>query len=266
MALAEILVRIGVTVALMVGAATLLCVDHADLGRSLRDAEKRRAIAPYAGGLVGVLALNKVAREVGPEISWIIDWNITGLIHSVEGDAVAQLQDALATPLLTEYLSFMYIYGYVFLLTFPFVLYYALADTRPFRELAVAFGVNYTLGVLCYVLFVALGPRNLIRDLVTPFLYTTDPLSQLLTREVNASTNVFPSLHTSLSTTILLLAWRTRERYPLWLPIAALFGASITLATVYHGIHWITDVVAGVVLAVLSVAIAPRVVDRYESR
>jgi membrane-associated phospholipid phosphatase len=205
-----------------------------------------------------VLVINSVVRDVGVAVSWIIGINVTDVILSIEGGFVGSVQ-SLASPPVTVYFSLIYVYGYSFLLTFPLVIYLLYEDARPLHETTVAYIVNYGVGVVCYVLFVAYGPRNVIPELVDPLLYTNWPQSQLLVRQVNANTNVLPSLHTSLSVTVALLAYRFRKAYPRWLPIAAWLAVSVTISTMYLGIHWGTDVLAGIVLAVLSVWIAERV-------
>lgn len=261
MSLAEITGFVLVGELLMLGAATTFVIGPTGLNRARRQFRDRlRDVYPHLGLLLVVLGVNKVAREYGPELSWLIGWNITSRIHRLEGNFVGTVQ-SVARPEITMYFSFMYIYGYVFLLVFPFIAYFALADERPLKKAAVAFAVNYSLGLVCYILFISYGPRNLIPDVVHPLLYSTYPESQILTGQVNANTNVFPSLHTSLSVSSALLAFQTRDSYPRWAVIAIPMAASIIVATMYLGIHWATDVCAGSVLGVGSVLIA----DRYVS-
>ena len=214
--------------------------------------------------LAGALVANALLRDLTPELSLIVGWNVTGAIHALEGNLIVYIQ-TIEMPALTAYFGFMYVFGYVFLLTFPLLAYLALADPRPLRITAYAYTLNYVLGLLLYVMFVAYGPRNTIPDVV-PLLYTTYPETILLTTEVNTNTNVFPSLHTSLSVTVALLAWMTREQYPNWLPIATVVAASITFSTMYLGIHWAIDVVAGIVLAVVSVWGAERIQEWTEKQ
>ena len=253
---------------LLVGAGVIVGRDR--LVRTRHEYRQRfEAVAPYLGLLVVVLVANKVARDIGPGISWVIGLNVTPYIHRLDGlllwplyrestpQVVVWLQSH-GTPELTAYFSFVYVFGYVFLLVFPLVAYFSLADPRPIRRAIVAYGANYLIGVLCYVVFIAYGPRNLIAGQVEGLLFTQYTQYQFLTAEVNDPTNVFPSLHTSMAVTAALLAWTTREQYPRWPPVAAVLAVSVALSTMYLGIHWATDVVFGIALGWVSVRIGRR--------
>ncbi|MWV39302.1 phosphatase PAP2 family protein [Natrialba sp. INN-245] len=221
-----------------------------------------RAAAPIAVVLAVVLLGNSVARHLVPELSWMIGWNLTWPIYDLEGQFIIWLQSQ-ATPTLTAYFSFVYIYGYVFLLVFPVLAYFALSNTRPLRELLTAYTLNYTLGLVLYVFVIAYGPRNLMPELVDALLYDTYPQYQHLTRQVNRNTNVFPSLHTSLAATVAFLAYRTRTVYPKWFVVATVLAVSVAVSTMYLGIHWLIDVLAGIALAHASVALAGQFVGRW---
>lgn len=266
MTLSALLVQLVFVVTLMIGITASIVVGRSRL-RSIRSCyrERGRSIAPYLAMLACVLVVNSVTRRVGPEISWVIGWNISGDIYAIEGTLVAQIQ-SLATPSLTAFFSFIYVYGYVFLLVFPLVAYFALPQTDSLRETTLAYTLNYVVGLVCYILFIAYGPRNLMPELVDSLLYTGWPQSQLLTSEVNSNTNVFPSLHSSLSITVAILAYRTRDVYPRWTPIAIFFASSVVVSTMYLGIHWATDVVAGALLAAGSVYIASRTTQTSVAR
>jgi len=224
---------------------------------TLRDAtrditDRARMAAKPIGLLAGALLVNSAARDIGVNISWLIGINITQVIYRVEGSVVATIQSS--TPVwLTGYFGYVYVYGYTFLLVFPLLAGLVASERQILRRTAVAYTINYILGILCYLLFVAYGPRNYMPALVEPLLFDALPRFQLLTSEVNANTNVFPSLHTSLSVTVALLAVHTHDRFPKWTPIATFLAASIVLSTMVLGIHWATDVVAGTVLGVFSV-------------
>jgi len=211
-----------------------------------------RMAAKPIGLLVVVLLINSRVRTTGVDLSWIIGVNITRLIYTLEGTAVATIQ-SIVPGWLTLYFGYVYVYGYAFLLVFPLLAGMLAAERRLLRQTAVAYAINYTIGMVCYLLFIAYGPRNYMPALVEPLLFDTLPRFQLLTSEVNANTNVFPSLHTSLSVTVALLAIRDHETFPKWTPVAVFLAASIVLSTMVLGIHWATDVVAGSLLAAFSV-------------
>jgi len=164
-------------------------------------------------------------------------------------------------PELTVYFSAVYVYGYVFLLAFPFLAYLALPRTTTLKRLVVAYALNYAIGLVLYTVVLAYGPRNVMPDMVTPLLFTHNPGIMALTGEINEATNVFPSLHTSLSVTVGTFAVLTRREYPLWTPIAAWLAVSVVIATMYLGIHWLTDVIGGTALALGAVYLSYRLVD-----
>lgn len=261
----RVLTQVVAVVLVLLALASLTFVGYERLRRLPAAAPYRlRAVGPHLLVLVALLAANSVVRDFGPSFSWIVGVNVTGTIHAVEGAFVAHLQSALARPALTAYFSLVYVYGYVFLLVFPLVAYFALDDSGPLRRTIVAYCVNYGAGVVCYVAFIAYGPRNLMPELVESLLFTTYPEYHLLTSEVNSNTNVFPSLHTSLSVTVALLAVRTRDVYGGWVYLAGVLAVSVVASTMYLGIHWAVDVVVGTALAALSVGVAARYITDEE--
>ncbi|MUW15072.1 phosphatase PAP2 family protein [Halorubrum sp. CBA1125] len=209
--------------------------------------------------LAAVLVASAVGRGALQTVSELFGLRLTGLIWALEGNFVGWLQASFASPALTVYFSWVYVYGYVFLLTFPFVAYLALPETSTLRRLLVAYALNYAIGLVLYTVVFAHGPRNL--DVGTSLLFTHNPDVMALTSKVNERTNVFPSLHTSLSVTVGTFAVLTRRTYPVWTPIAVWLAASVVVATMYLGIHWLIDVIGGIVLALGCVALAYRIVD-----
>jgi membrane-associated phospholipid phosphatase len=271
--LVVVLAQVLVVVLALVAIGLVVFVGPERLRRTRTEYRDRLVgVAPYLGLLGVVLVANKVARDVGPAVSWLIGLNVTTYVHQLDGlllwpvygadapQAVVLLQRQ-ATPTLTAYFSFIYVFGYVFLLAFPLLAYFALADQTPLRRAILAYGANYVIGVLCYIAFIAYGPRNYIAADVQGLLFGEYTRFQFLTASVNHQTNVFPSLHASLAVTAALLAWTTRDEYPLWVPTAALLAASVAVSTMYLGIHWATDVVFGALLGRVSVLIGCRYED-----
>ncbi|MDQ7096431.1 phosphatase PAP2 family protein [Desulfosporosinus sp. PR] len=63
--------------------------------------------------------------------------------------------------------------------------------------------------------------------------------------------NCFPSMHTSIAFAMLLLAWREKDK--LFRYVWTFFCLSVIYSTLYLEIHWVTDVLAGIVLALAAV-------------
>lgn len=249
-----------------------ICVDR-DRVRSVladRDLLRERAvgIAPYVGGLGLVLAVNKGFIRRIEAFSFEYGYRATTAIHAIEGDLVAAIQDAIPRWAV-YYFGPAYVVGYVVLVGFPVAAYAFAERLRPLKRLVAAYAVNYAVAIACYALVVAYGPRNYPTvPGADPSAATVEPLLldwfggvTQLTSQVNTATNVFPSLHTALSVTVFLAAVSTHEEFPRWTPVAAFLAGSIVVATVFLGIHWATDVVAGTLLAVASVAAANSIVD-----
>ncbi len=259
MTLVPLLARIVlITVALQFVAAIALVGPARLRGLVLNLGPRLRRALPYLVLLAVVLLLNSQARVVAPRLSWLLRIDLTGAIYGVEGNLVPWIQ-SVQTPVLTAVFSFLYVYGYVFVLVFPIVAYLALADQEPLHETCLAYTYNYAIGLVLYVIFIAYGPRNLLPGMVDALMYANWPESQLLTSQVNTNTNVFPSLHASLAVSVALLAYRTRRVYPAWLAVASVLAVGIAVATMYLGIHWGIDIVAGGALGVGSVLLASRV-------
>ena len=261
MSLVTVLLELALIVATMLATAALVVIGPRRLAAAFRDVRWRleMCLVPLlALGTVLVLRWSTVDVVVRLERR-VVGWNITPVLFEIDrslfpGDPVALVQ-SFQSPELTAYFVFAYIYGYAFLLLFPFLAYFALDEMDDLANLILAFTANYGLGLLFYVFFMAYGPRNFDPLLFEGLLYEAFPQSRELTNSVNQNTNVFPSLHTSLSMTVFFLAWLTREKYPLWVPISGVLAISVVLSTMYLGIHWFSDVVAGTILALLSVYI-----------
>lgn len=258
MGVVDVVLRLVGVVFVTVVVASIAFLDVERLTTGRPPTRKRLLeVTPHLVVLALVLVVNRLFRHLGQEFSWILEWNITPLIGAIENGLVAAIQ-SIATPWLTTYFGFAYVYGYAFLVVFPYVAYWVHEDPGPLRRTILAFASNYAIGLVLYTLFISYGPRNLRYGAVEPLLYEWYPQVQLLTSTVNANTNVFPSLHASLSITVLLLAYGTRGTYPGWFYLSLPLTASIVVSTMYLGIHWALDVVAGALVAVVSVRIARR--------
>jgi len=263
------LVAIVVTVtAAMLAALLVICVDRERRRLYRHDPglfrDRLRAIAPFVAVLVGILLVNKGLQTYIVAFSYRYGVEPTAVFYTLEGNAVAGIQGAFP-GWSTMYLSGMYVFGYAVLLTFPLVAYLFASSTRPLKTLVAAYGINYAVAIVCYSAVRAYGPRTYHEQsesatTVNHGLVDLFPDIVYLTSLVNSQTNVFPSLHTSLSLTVLAVAVMTHAEFPRWTLLAFVFATSIVLATVVLGIHWLIDVGAGIVLAAGSVYLARAIV------
>lgn len=195
-------------------------------------------------------------------IQW--DYSIFG-VHPTEWLA------NYASPWLTEYLQFSYMMFYVipFVIGVEFTL--RTKDDRFFefaRIVIFGFFVSY----LLYFFMPAIGPRFLLHDFANlntelPGLFLTNWFREL----VNAGGGVFPhtinpaeivnrdcmpSGHTMMTFISMLLAFRFNSKFK-W--IILVVGLSLIFATVYLRYHYVVDVFAGIVFALLVLWIEPKV-------
>ena len=260
--LLSVVASVAVWVGAMLTVASVAVIGPGRLSDATDGLRARLWDARRVAAVLGaVLLASGIGRSSLQTVSELFGIQATAFIYGLEGGFVAWIQATFAVPALTAYFSWVYVYGYAFLLAFPVIAYVALPETTTLRRLLAAYALNYGIGLALYTLVFAYGPRNVLPDMVTPLLFTNQPDVMLLASEVNENTNVFPSLHTSLAVTVGTFAVLSREEYPVWTPAAVWLSLSVVVATMYLGIHWLTDVVAGTALALGSVSLAHRFVN-----
>ncbi|WP_128906252.1 phosphatase PAP2 family protein [Halorubrum amylolyticum] len=265
MSLLEVTTVTGLSVLTGTVAVLCLCVERRQLHRTTDEFTARfRDVAPYLAVAAAFLLLKQATHGYRLRLSRALNWNVTDELYAVEGEFVATLQHAVP-PAALEFFSATYVLGFAFLLVTAPLLYFLSSSQRRLKELLVAYVVNYGVGSVCYTLFVAYGPRNHLPS-VEGLMYEFYPATQTLTAAVSSNTNVFPSLHTSLAAAVALVAWRSRREHPRWFAIVAFVATSVVISTMYLGIHWLADVVAGLGLGWGSVRLAGHAVAYAEAR
>ncbi len=262
--LQEVLTEVAIVVGVMLAISIPLFIGWNRIRETWFEWRIRiRTASPIIAILLAILLINQQYRQELMSMSRNYGWWMTQTFYELEGELIIWFQSYDYTVLI-QFFSFIYIYAYVFLLIFPVLAYFALSDTRAFRQLLTAYTLNYGLGLIIYFLVIAFGPRNMMPEMFETTLYDFQPRYQHLTREVNEYRNVFPSLHTSLAMTVGMFAVMTRDEYPKWVPVAVFLAISVAVSTMYLGIHWAIDVVAGIILAAFSVGVSVLVVNRWE--
>src|SRR6185295_17035573 len=132
-------------------------------------------------------------------------------------------------------------------------------STADLRRFIFTLTLCYYVSYVGYFVVPALGPRFALAASHTVVLETT-AVSAAIERTLNelehTKLDVFPSGHTMIAATVLLVAYRrARDAFRWLLPIAT----CLVLSTVYCRYHYVVDVLAGLVLAIVTVPVGDRV-------
>jgi CDP-diacylglycerol--glycerol-3-phosphate 3-phosphatidyltransferase len=174
------------------------------------------------------------------------------------------LHEWLGTGIAAQVLSTVYLF---FLAFVPISLGAALiASANPIPGLwyVTALGINWTLGIVSYLIIPSLGPIFVAPDLYSTLPETgTSALQQALIYERHdalagggaQSIAAFASLHVSVVFTAALIATLLKVnrvvRYGLW----GFLGLTM-IATLYFGWHYVVDDLAGLLIGAIAVPIA----------
>jgi membrane-associated phospholipid phosphatase len=180
-------------------------------------------------------------------------WDFTPLAYAVEGHAVEWVQDTFRHPALDYVLVTVYTVGAFSLYFTPFFILVALGRSRSAMRVAATMAGVWAVGILFYFFFPVYEVWTTADPAygygwthVQPILFEYLPDARDSWGYQTALNNNFPSLHVALSAGIAMSLWLAREK---WLAVpSTVVAAGVALATVYLGIHWIVDVVAGLAL------------------
>jgi len=211
--------------------------------------------------VVALFTVLFVFNSLGPLIAGIhattFDARLIAIDHALFGVHPTVWLERLATPLLTSLLQFAYI-SYYFL---PFslgVVLIARGRFGAFEEVLFGILLCFYLSYIGYLLVPAIGPRFTLNHLQNGELQVS-PLIEKIQQTLNAleknKTDAFPSGHTAVSLLCLYYAWKERQKILFAVLIPLVTG--LIIATVYLRYHYVIDVIAGIALTGLTIALAP---------
>lgn len=203
-----------------------------------------------------VIVLNYAEGLIDPALTRSLGWDLTPFVRSLEGDIVGRLQAATPSALVLP-LALAYVPGYLAILNAPLAIWSSPQDHRVAGRYALAFVLNYVVALP----FFLLAP---VREVGWSGLSTATPLLDSvwpgITAQLRAGSpldNCFPSMHVSCVVTAL---WYVHAHGPSRLRrLAWVIVPSIVASTMVLGIHWVTDVVAGIGVGLGCCAVADRV-------
>ena len=164
--------------------------------------------------------------------------------------------ESLTIPLLTEYFQWIYTTFYFIPIILGIILY---RNSRfsEFYFLIFAFVLGFYLSYIGYFIVPAIGPRFTIDHLQTGPLtgvWLTTAIREALNHLENVQRDAFPSGHTEITLLTMMYAKKYSKSY---FYILLVIGTSLIISTVYVRYHYVVDVMAGIVLAIVVFTIAP---------
>jgi membrane-associated phospholipid phosphatase len=199
-----------------------------------------------------------------------LDRELYGLDLSLFGVEPAMFFDRFVTPITTEWFAFFY-FAYFFVLALHVLpILFLSKNVTLLTEFALGMLIMFCVGHTFYMLVPGYGPY---RAMPEAFAH---PLSsgvwwnttEALVARSGAHKDIFPSLHTAAPLFILLMSVHRRRELPFkytW-PIVAFFAANIIIATMFLRWHYVIDVLAGMLLAVIAHLLSSHTAEREPLR
>jgi membrane-associated phospholipid phosphatase len=176
-----------------------------------------------------------------------------------------------ANPVLTEILQVSYWLFFLLIFINGIELHLKKQDNQ-FKRFAAMVMFAFYLTYILYMIFPAIGPRFTLHDFAS--ISTELPgllFTEILREQINAGAGLvgtiadpaaevnrdcMPSGHTALTIINIYLAFhfRTRFRYPI-----AIIGICIIISTVYLRYHYVVDIIAGILTAILVIILEPMI-------
>ncbi len=217
-------------------------------------------ILPYAASAIFIFILMDSQREISNFLGLSPSLNYDNYMLMLEGTRVSIFQ-TIANPMLTYFCGVVYLIGFPFLLIFTFVLFLFSQDEETLKEYTISFVLTYTIAYVFYILFPVNVTGHVLPD-VAPLLYQLNPAILRIATIFSPSLNTcFPSLHASLSVmaTLFIVFKTDLKRYKVFAVGTTIL---VLFSILYLGIHWITDMIGGIILAFISYFAATRILKK----
>lgn len=211
----------------------------------------RDIIFPVISVLIIFDSLELIVHKVNPQD---MDYLLIRLDYLIFGVYPTIVMERIMQPILTDILQIAYT-TYYFL---PIMLGIALKVKKrdeDFEKSLFLILLCFYLSYVGYILVPALGPRYAMEHLhgmeLTGFI-VFKPIYDILNLLEGIKRNAFPSGHTAITLIVLFLSYRYVRGLFWVMLIPALL---LIVATVYCRYHYVVDVIAGILLTIVTIAI-----------
>ena len=185
--------------------------------------------------------------------------DMTPYVYAIEGDIVLWIQESLSNSLLSIGLTHFYVMGFM-AITFSSFVYPIFFDDRYMADrVSLSMFWVYILAIPFYLFFNVRVTGNYIPEMET-IAYDLTPQIQNWFIQIDPFTNGMPSLHIGLPFAIWLTMerWDSDERWLRYRRLLLLFITITAFTILYLGIHWVSDIIGGIIVAVIAVEITSR--------
>lgn len=185
--------------------------------------------------------------------------DMTPYIYAVEGDIVLWIQDAFQNDLLSVGLTHFYVMGFM-TATFASFVYPIYFDDRHMADrVSLSMFWVYVLAIPFYLFFNVRVTGDHIPAMETIAYDLTPVIHNWFTR-IDPFTNGMPSLHIGLPFAVWLtyLRWDEDGRWKRFRTGLAVFIWLTGFTILYLGIHWVLDIIGGILVATLAARLSEK--------
>jgi membrane-associated phospholipid phosphatase len=208
----------------------------------------RDLIFPVLSVLIIFDSLGLIVHNINPRD---IDYILIRVDYRIFGGYPTVFLEGIISPLLTDVLQLAYSIYYFLPVIFGIILRVE-GKREAFEKSLFLILLCFYLSYIGYLLFPAVGPRYAMQHLhdkqLEGFLIS-GPIQNALNLLEGVKRDAFPSGHTAVALTVLLLAYRYERTLFWWLTVPVLL---LIFATVYCRYHYVIDVICGFMLTVVT--------------
>lgn len=202
--------------------------------------------------MAGVLLINKYEQLLERHMSYQKDF--TPFFFKLEGHFVQHFQQFFHAAWVSDISAFFYVIILQSMLIASIGIFAGQHNKVYLYASCLTVLLNYAIAIPFFLFFPITEVWAFPPAGVTFYMLEAYPRFEVVYRPMSGLDNCFPSLHTSVSVSMAILAVRSGNRR--WAGIACTFAAIILFTIFYMGIHWLTDMLGGLVLAGVSTTLA----------
>lgn len=208
----------------------------------------------HFAAMIAILLFNKIEQMIEDSMTYQTDF--TSAVHRLEGDIVPFIQHYFQNDTLTYISTFFYVVIFPTLMVVSIGLYTYRKQYTLFYSICYALMFNYMIAIPFYLFFPVNEVWSYHPD-VQLLMTNVFPTFETDYRPLSGLDNCFPSLHTSISVSMAVIAMKSNNKFWRWFTlISAVF---IIFSIFYLGVHWLTDMGGGLVLGIFASRMALRI-------